>query len=353
VPVPVGLAGGDAYISFTDHLDVVNMASGKLVRSVRPSRPAARWPANAVIPAPTITAVGTRTVALFPFLVNIPGHGTVAATPALQLVAVTAPGSTIAWTAQFPLGAWTRDLPGADLVAAVVGTAGDTVVLRVSDPSGLPAHTYAVTPAGKLLWSSPDSFAAGAVIGDAVAGFAGDVPGAAEKVSVRALGSGQIRRTSPGTSFEVRVVPAGPDQAIVMGRRYDSGHYYFERLGADGRSRPTNVPAGLSPTSCVYDQVKTVVCYNDPPQVIAFDVTSGQMLWSLPDTAANRVAPTVTAVWHGAIYGETGNGAVVLDARSGKDRQDAPGIAPNVVDASYGVAWNPGTHQLMAYPATG
>lgn len=72
--------------------------------------------------------------------------------------------------------------------------------------------------------------------------------------------------------------------------------------------------------------------------VLAFDATNAKMFWQLPDEAANRVAPTVTAVWHGAVYGGTANGPVVLDATTGADRSTAPGAAPSWVSEFGGIA---------------
>jgi hypothetical protein len=45
---------------------------------------------------------------------------------------------------------------------------------------------------------------------------------------------------------------------------------------------------------------------------------------------------------------------VVLDARTGADRSDEPGIAPFVVDAYWGIALDKGGGQVLrAYPAVG
>jgi outer membrane protein assembly factor BamB len=89
-------------------------------------------------------------------------------------------------------------------------------------------------------------------------------------------------------------------------------------------------------------------------RVFAVDATSGAFLWQLPDSAANRVAPTVTAVWHGAVYGYTDNGPLVLDARTGADRDDSPGAAPNVVDGFVGIAPPQVINgPMIAYPAAG
>ncbi|WP_194894619.1 hypothetical protein [Catenulispora pinisilvae] len=86
--------------------------------------------------------------------------------------------------------------------------------------------------------------------------------------------------------------------------------------------------------------------------VVGFDAVTGKQLWTLPDTAANRTALWVTGVGHGAVYGRTYYGPVVLDAHSGVDRQDSPGVAPTVVDEYAGIALN-NPDKLAAFTATG
>jgi hypothetical protein len=46
----------------------------------------------------------------------------------------------------------------------------------------------------------------------------------------------------------------------------------------------------------------------------------------------------VTAVWHGAVYGTTENGPVVLDATTGEDRSTEAGAAPSWVSEYAGIA---------------
>lgn len=62
----------------------------------------------------------------------------------------------------------------------------------------------------------------------------------------------------------------------------------------------------------------------------------GKALWQIAGTSG-RVAPTVSTAWHGAVHGITTNGAVILDARTGADRVDLPGAAPQVVDGYVGL----------------
>ena len=89
-----------------------------------------------------------------------------------------------------------------------------------------------------------------------------------------------------------------------------------------------------------------------PNRTFALDAVSAQLLWSLP--AAGRVPPQVSTAWHGAVYGTTVNGPVVVDARTGRDRNPAPGAAPVVVDGYLGSG--PGSGLLggvVVTPATG
>jgi hypothetical protein len=69
----------------------------------------------------------------------------------------------------------------------------------------------------------------------------------------------------------------------------------------------------------------------------------------------------ITAAWHGAVYGETGNGSVVLDGRTGADRSANPGASPQLVNEYFGVGVPPGKktdrvqvrRDLFLYPASG
>ncbi|MBD0742403.1 hypothetical protein [Streptomyces sp. CBMA152] len=67
------------------------------------------------------------------------------------------------------------------------------------------------------------------------------------------------------------------------------------------------------------------------------DPHTGKALWALPDSSG-RVAPNVTGARHGMVYGRTEqNGLVVLDARTGQDKETSPGAAPYWTDGRYAV----------------
>jgi hypothetical protein len=64
-----------------------------------------------------------------------------------------------------------------------------------------------------------------------------------------------------------------------------------------------------------------------------------------PDSSG-RLVPAVTAFWHGAVYGETQNGPVILDGRTGKDRS-SPGVAPIGVDQYTGLTGSNGVPAVV------
>ncbi|MFF9768169.1 hypothetical protein ACF1GT_16390 [Streptomyces sp. NPDC014636] len=78
--------------------------------------------------------------------------------------------------------------------------------------------------------------------------------------------------------------------------------------------------------------------------------STGKVAWQLPDKQADRIAPKMTTAWHGRVYGTTDNGAVALDARTGKDLP-SPRVAPLLVDESAGIVL--GDSSLLAYPTSG
>ncbi|MFD0275177.1 PQQ-binding-like beta-propeller repeat protein [Kitasatospora sp. NPDC127111] len=89
---------------------------------------------------------------------------------------------------------------------------------------------------------------------------------------------------------------------------------------------------------CWFDGRATTVCQamsEDGGWLIGIDAAENTVLWQInrsPNVGA-RVAPSVTGAWHGAVYGRTQRGKdVVLDARTGQDRELAPGAAPDQVN---------------------
>ncbi|SBV05534.1 PQQ-like domain-containing protein [Streptomyces sp. Ncost-T6T-1] len=135
------------------------------------------------------------------------------------------------------------------------------------------------------------------------------------------------------------VTPAGPDRIIttkVKGGLFASSSRLVLVDARTGKEKP--VADKTRAVECRYDEKSVVVCWRRPGatggahQVFALDAPSGELLWQLPDEAAGRIAPTVTAVRHGRVYASTGSGPVVLDARGGEDVELQPGVVPVAVN---------------------
>ncbi|MFJ8434950.1 PQQ-binding-like beta-propeller repeat protein [Kitasatospora sp. NPDC094019] len=91
--------------------------------------------------------------------------------------------------------------------------------------------------------------------------------------------------------------------------------------------------------NCWFDGRATTVCRTtseDGGWLIGIDAATTAVLWQINSSATTpgvRLAPTVTGAWHGVVYGRTQKGeAVVLDARTGQDRELAPGAAPDQIN---------------------
>ncbi|WP_399923215.1 hypothetical protein [Streptomyces kanamyceticus] len=233
--------------------------------------------------------------------------------------------------------------------AAVVGGSGHMAVVRVSDDEHAVAYGIDLD-ARRRVWTKDDYRAEG------VAG--GNAAGASIKDGVhqRAIGydvTSGSEKWKGEDSYELTVRQAGPYLVTALGRNYESGDGYYRVL--DGRSRAVkrNQPTP-GDSRCRYDAKETVVCgQGNESTAYAMDAKSAKMLWQLPDKKADRIAPEVTAVWHGRVYGKTCKAAVVLDARSGDDVAVQPGLAPLMVNESVALALDENGNQLKAHPTAG
>ncbi|ONK14147.1 hypothetical protein STBA_49260 [Streptomyces sp. MP131-18] len=138
--------------------------------------------------------------------------------------------------------------------------------------------------------------------------------------------------------------PRDPDFAErTLLLRVSDGEQILELGGPDSRSLP-----------CSHDGQGTFVCQTPyGEEVIAYDDRSGEELWRLPDETAGRISLRVTAVRHGAVYGSTDNGALILDARTGQDRVTDLPLAPLDVGPGFGLVIAPTTAYVYLHPATG
>ncbi|MCR8577512.1 PQQ-like beta-propeller repeat protein [Streptomyces sp. Isolate_219] len=344
-PLPLALHGTGAYAAAADSLQVIDTGTGTATSTVRP-RHKSIAEKDAETNAPVLTQDGRQ--ALVPFLVEFPGKGTTPSRAGIELDAVDTTTGKAAWTLDLDdLPSWAAQ-PATR--ARVVATTKSTAVISVGN--GEMGATYAVDlDSRKTTWHD-DKVAAAAVIGDtAVATTSKD--SVRQQVIGLDINHDGKRSWSKLDGYELTVRPAGPHLVAITGTDYNSGDSVGVLLKPDG-SKAADLTGDSSGLTCHYDDASVTVCQTEEPRTLALDATTGKQLWSLPEKGGNRVAPTVTAAWHGVVYGTTGNGPVALDAKTGADRSTSPGAAPVAVNEYTGVALDQADHRtLIAHPATG
>jgi hypothetical protein len=223
---------------------------------------------------------------------------------------------------------------GDDSRVKVVGVRGSTVVISAGERVGLAVDLAA----GKLVWRRPNVRVV-SLIGDTVVGESPpDSPDKSDAVGL-ALADGQPRWTALPTTYNLQVVAAGPNFVMATGGQGDTG--FFVLIRPDGSLAARNKGEYIA-MNCRYDEVAVTVCFSDFGRfAFGLDSTTNAVLWTLPQEGSRRVVPQVTAVWHGAVYGTANRLPVVLDARTGADKDPETGLAPVVVNAHAAVIAGP------------
>ncbi|WP_370063176.1 hypothetical protein [Streptacidiphilus sp. MAP5-3] len=354
------LKGTTAYIAAADSMQVVDTRSGRGLLTVAPSYASTVSNDTGVnespIQAPGLTVVDGKTLAITPFAVSVPGHGTSSGYDAVQIVAVDTTLNQQAWTATFP------DIPGSawgesgmGLAVTLLGVDGTIAVISVTTEDHSSVYAFDLS-ARKLVWQQDNfmamTLAAGNVIGSGGASASSSYT--RQQVTALNISTGH-QSWSALDVYGLQASTASPTLVAIAANDYNSGDSFFKLLNATtGATVQTWSSDGTDTTTCTFDDIDTTVC-SGSSTVLAINPTTGATLWQLPDAATNRIAPTVTDVWHGLIYGTTPNGPVVLDAKTGKDRNDTPGVAPSLVDSNVALALDPaGTdNSIHAYAAIG
>lgn len=333
-PLPMVLEGSRGFVASVEHLEVVDLASGAVTGTLTPENEPALssellnpLAGNNPVTAPVRADLGGATWLVTAFAATVKGEGTTAPRHVAEILAVDAATGTQQRHATFDdttaVEAQGRDHP------IVVGSTGGAVVVQTADVAN--AIDLA---SGKTLWSRP-KFVAKAVAGGVVVGV--------QDRRARALDvlTGAEKWQSP--AYESLTVAPGSTKVVIVTGSSTAGKQLFQLLDAtSGRVLHEDSATGSIGyiIDCVYDEAAVTVCQTDRPSqwAGAFDDT-GKWLWELP--AEGRVAPVVTGAWHGAVYGSTPNGPVVLDGRTGADRETKPGASPWLVNEYFGVAAGP------------
>lgn len=262
-----------------------------------------------------------------------------------------------------PVGEWAS--PGVRLSTRVVGISSDGAVAVVSIDNAFGASSFGVDLAARrIVWTAPD-FKAAAVAGDTAVGpTTGSGAQGLGPSMLRGLAAATgVQRWSAADGGDVEV--AGANLVAVAGKVYASGKSFFRLLAGDSGRQVQSADVSFENfPQCRWDERDVTVCFTAGfgDRAFGIDSNTARLLWQLPDQGGTRVAPQViTAAWHGAVYGETGNGSVVLDGRTGADRSADPGASPQLVNEYFGVGVPPGKktdrvqvrRDLFLYPASG
>ncbi|MFJ3235738.1 PQQ-binding-like beta-propeller repeat protein [Streptomyces sp. NPDC086787] len=350
-PLPIALYKTTAFIATASRMRVVDTLSGKVAATTSPHNAPdsdSEWASPGQASAPLLaTSAGARIV-IAPFVVKLTGTGTQASHVAVEVTATSADTRRVLWRVMLRPPEWNS--AGA-LQATVVGADHGVAVIRVSTSDDDYSAAYGIDlNRPRQLWSV-DKFEACAVTSEIVAGALLD--GDEQRPAGFDLATGKrLWQGSVGTGVGVGSV--GPGLLHVRGEDPDNAAPYHRLVDArTGRTLHT-LPDDLgdSDTDCTYDGLSVLVCsYGMGGSRVAYglDAADGKVLWHLPDKRADRIAPKVTTAWHGRVYGETAEGVIALDARTGKDLP-SPGAAPLLVNESTGIGL--GDSGLTAYPTS-
>lgn len=335
-PPPVAADRGVLFIARPDGMDIVN--------GYRHSDPVRITPEHAPLvsldesvvssnpaEAPLITSTGGKRLALNAVAAETKGSGTTAGRTVIELMAVDTGKGEKLWAVQLGLGpkSTTSSVQGP---VQVVGRSKDIVVVH-----GLDGMFGVDLKTRKKVWTAEGDVKDAVFINDSTVAAVRDSSAGQGKVVGIDPATGKQRWASPRDSLESAVHPGGPD--TVVAREYDEKANEDRNALLDASTG--KLVAALPDTTdhapaCTDDGKGTLVCWAED-WVGAFEGRTGKKLWALPTGDGARVAPRVTLVRAGLVYGTTENGPVVLTASTGADKETKPGIAPSVTDGTVGV----------------
>ncbi|MCC3764075.1 PQQ-like beta-propeller repeat protein [Glycomyces sp. TRM65418] len=344
-PLPVALSGTKAFIASANQLQIVDTRIAEILPAITPQSGTPMDPAISVfagenpIQAPIVVSLDGKDLVVVPFLTTGEAEGTAVAHQNLEVIAVDAATGEQAFSVvtELPL------VQSASYENAVVkGESGGVVVVDL-DIYG--SYTVAVDLAAQAVaWES--AFATQAVAGDTVVGVPGDDEFNRHRSGL-AIADGAVKWEDEEFGY-LDLRPAGSKYVFGFGG-YDTiegGLFLVEAAtGTVTSLQAEERDSGM----CRFDGQTTLICNDTWGWLGAVNTETGEWLWEL-EPSAERSSVGITAVWHGAVYGNTDNGPVVLDALTGADAETAPGIAPWVVNEYVGIAADPNSG-VSGYPA--
>ncbi|GAA2215055.1 hypothetical protein GCM10009850_105220 [Nonomuraea monospora] len=335
---------------YTSDLTATDLLTGDRLWSVTERRSV---PNQAAVPV--VASLGGRPLVLTAQSTEIKGEGTAPVTMAVDLLAADAVTGVTVWQARLPLG---KQGEGPWEEARLVGADDDAIVIALGEGDAMyrAQLTMVVDPVTRQVrWTErlqPDGYAGGRVFGLPTADV---VPGNLQSWDVkehRKLWEAQLDAPAGSSA-----IAAGPTLILSYTGVPSLDGSSLRLLDAATGEIHTRLADGdrASGTACRYDEVSVVVCqtYDDQnrPGLVAYDAPSREQLWKLPENG--RTGAVMAGLWHGALYGTTANGPLVLDARTGEDRETAPGAAPDIVTPYGGLVKAAGGGSWLLHRATG
>ncbi|WP_405438466.1 PQQ-like beta-propeller repeat protein [Streptomyces avidinii] len=338
--LPLLLHGARAFVVSPSGVQVVDLADGRTVGEEAARGEVLRQDTDGFILPPVLAG----SEVLVPFLLTMPASGTHTAGAMVEVVAVsTAPPYKAAWRTTVKLPEWALQT-SAKVQVAAVGAENGTAVVTVK--AGDDAVSYGIDAASHALrWTQPGLEAVQVATGMAV-GLLHVEPLTSVPLGVD-LATGTEKWRGEKT-YNPIMNGAGPGTVRLAGTQ--TGGKGDQLLDVSSGKARAAMPPGMSAMSCTYDRSQTLVCTHGFA-VVAIDTATGALLWALKDGDQGRTPPTVTAVWHGRVYGRGVGGPVVLDARTGADMPTKPEAAPLLVNEYAGLVLD--DNRLFSYPAGG
>lgn len=369
-PLPVALHGVTAYIAAHDNLQVVDTGSGEVKATIKPKLERASDNGGFIdgnnSPPPLVAEVDGKTVVHVAFVVRRAGKGKARERRLAELVTVDAVTGQSTGTVNVELTSYFPEHYGF-LTGTVVGVSDDLAVLRVSSSGATPkSMTFGLDLRRRRTIWKREYFDGSALAGRTVVGVFNKARQAPYEISqprLHAIGVSVSTGRTRWSAFEndpayhVEVGHAGPS-LVVIGRypilKFGEAPGLFQIIDAARGTVRASGPDNYREGYCRYDGRSVTVCAGGQARkrwAAAFDAKTGKWLWKLSNR--KRLAPVVTALWHGAVYARTKAGPVVLDARTGREQKAVPRILPNVVNEVVGIALGKPGSDVRAYPATG
>ncbi|MFF4433836.1 PQQ-binding-like beta-propeller repeat protein [Streptomyces sp. NPDC001513] len=327
----VTLANGVAFVTAEEGMEAIDTQTGEPRWEARPKNAAEKGGFGSDRASPLVSADGKTVYAAWNRWVK--GEGTAPGRAVIEVLAVDTVTGKTAGSAEIPAAPSSTGLSatpiGADeiLAARVIGADATTVVVTAADT------TYAVDPvAGTVRWKKADFLAV--VLADGIIA-GGERTGFREgRLTGLSVTSGDQRWTisdakrPAGVGSGLLTAVLGAKTLVVDAVKGE------QRLALDGG------------WGCRYDQQSLVLCSGGATGsgrgIAVFDATSLEKRWALPDGSGRNV-PRVSGFWHGAVYGEVvADESLVLDGRTGQDRETSAGAAPTEIDQFGGVAFGAG-----------